>query len=600
MLSLQQLDSLRDSLGQLLGDSVPTLIQVQKMEKQFGQLSGLSSRVGDGLSIEEFDKLSAELVRVRKSLTEIVSAARWPDSTRDTREKTLTALDRLEENALEMLPYRASMLVARARLDQIRKELGQLRRDFSEVSAPLVVEPTVPKGEEASQGQEWPVISRSHDNRVVEYVTRLDAIINATIRLASGQPDELGVPIAERLMVAARSAAGSLADFEPGGARERLIVLTDRLQSILSAPDGALSVAQTLRTNSSRFAARRLVQLELLKEASLLADSLSAVALKEIDQSGRSLRHAFTIALATLAATGLISILVIAAVSYVVVERQINQRMSKLIESVRAIAGGDTKRRVDVYGSDELGEMARALEVFKENATELRRSNEELEKFAYAASHDLRSPLRAIENLALWTLEDARDYLPAESRANLEKLLSRVNRLSQLQTDLLDYSRAGKAEEDLAPVDTLALVDDLTELLDPEHKFKVSIDGDTSPAITFVTPLRQIMMNLLTNAIKHHDRGAGVLTISVARRAARIIYIVSDDGPGIEPLYHERIFGLFQTLRPRDEVEGSGLGLSLIQKLVERYGGTVTVTSDPAVARGASFRFDLPAIDGTL
>jgi len=239
--------------------------------------------------------------------------------------------------------------------------------------------------------------------------------------------------------------------------------------------------------------------------------------------------------------------------------------------------------------------MGAALEVFKSNAKELRRSNEELESFAYAAAHDMRSPLRAIESLAQWTLEDAGDQLPGGCRENLEKLLSRANRLSKLQADLLDYSRISKTNEDQRPLNLQEFVQNIQELLDPDEQFKFEIDVPLQLVEVPETPLRQILINLSTNAIKHHDRRVGTISVKAELVTGRLVVAVADDGPGIDPRFHERIFKLFQTLQSRDTVEGSGLGLSFVLKHLNRHGGQIQVLSDPAQGRGTTFIFDLPA-----
>ncbi len=599
VLSLQQLDSLRHSLGQLLGESIPSLIQAHGMEKQFVELLGLTGRMNGKLTSGHFDSLSRELVTKSAALRELVSQVNWTDSPADARSRTLEALKQFEQSTVAMRPLHANMLRAQVRLEQRRTGLNEFRQGFAASFEPLLIRDDLPV-ETASVllpvGQQ--VIGIEHLS-LHRFVARVNDVISSAEHLSSTLPAVLDQIDLQRLRAEMSLVDAVLARQQAGHLRADSVRYATDLKAIIFGPEGLIESLIEFERNSTALATAHNTQLTHFQNVTLLAESLEA-GTSSIADVGRSLRHGFTIALATLAATGLASILVIAAVSYFVVERQINQRMSKLTRAVLAIARGDTAQVVDVQGSDELGEMARALDVFRENATELKRSNEELEKFAYAASHDLRSPLRAIENLACWTLEDAGDRLPAEARSNLEKLLSRVNRLSQLQTDLLDYSRAGKVEGDLALVDMRAMIDDLAELLDPDRRFPIALAGDITPMVTYVTPLRQILINLISNAIKHHDRKQGQLKLQLAQQGGRVYFDFCDDGPGIEPAYHDRIFALFQTLRPRDEVEGSGLGLSLIQKLVQRYGGSVRVCSDPAKARGSCFSFDLPLKDDLL
>ena len=209
----------------------------------------------------------------------------------------------------------------------------------------------------------------------------------------------------------------------------------------------------------------------------------------------------------------------------------------------------------------------------------------------------MRSPLRAIESLATWTLEDAGDTLAEDCRDNLETLLQRTQRLSTLQTDLLDYAQAGEIDDSLADIDLSALVGELRPLLDPDGRFELVVREPGHPVRTHLVPLRQILMNLVGNAIKHHDRGTGTLVLSFAERDGRLHVEVLDDGAGIEPRFHDKVFGLFTTLQSKDVVEGSGLGLSMVRRLVERHEGRMTIDSDPERGRGAAFRFDLPVAE---
>lgn len=219
---------------------------------------------------------------------------------------------------------------------------------------------------------------------------------------------------------------------------------------------------------------------------------------------------------------------------------------------------------------------------------ELERRNRDLDQFAYVASHDLRSPLEAIEKLAAWVIDDASERLPEGSRRHLELIGQRAQRLKNLLDDLLQYARAGRQGGELGQVDTGELVAQIVSDLNPPPGFEISV-ADGMPVIeTLRTPLRHIFQNLIGNAIKHHDRTGGLIEIGYSEEADCYTFWVRDDGPGIDPAYHDRIFGMFETLRPRDEVEGSGMGLAIIRKLVDAYGGDITLESAPGA--GATFR----------
>ena len=293
---------------------------------------------------------------------------------------------------------------------------------------------------------------------------------------------------------------------------------------------------------------------------------------------------------------GIVAIALISIIIGYIVEHQIIKRLLQLTVSVRAIAAGDNEYRVPVNGNDELGEMGQALEIFKKNSQELHRSNTELARFAYAASHDLKSPLRAISNLAEWAIEDAGESLPRKSRDKLELLMSRVERLSKLLSSLLDYSRIGREKASVGDIVISDLAKDLTELSGASGCFTIKATANVPLVQTYLAPLRQVLLNLTSNAIKHHDLDKGQITISITKVGDRLNIVFSDDGPGIASDYHVRVFDLFQTLRSRDEIEGSGMGLSIVSKLVEQYGGKITVVSDPKQKRGTSFVFDWPVV----
>jgi signal transduction histidine kinase len=174
----------------------------------------------------------------------------------------------------------------------------------------------------------------------------------------------------------------------------------------------------------------------------------------------------------TVSLTAFASLITIIVASFYIVERQINRRMARLTTAVLSIADGDTDYAVDVDvdGPDELGKISKALEVFKLNAKELSRSNTELEKFAYAAAHDLRSPLRAIQDLIEWTMEDRDNNFSADGEQNMALLQNRIERLNRLLSDLLEYSRVGQEETDITELSLGAVVQEMGDFLDPDGR----------------------------------------------------------------------------------------------------------------------------------
>jgi signal transduction histidine kinase len=230
-----------------------------------------------------------------------------------------------------------------------------------------------------------------------------------------------------------------------------------------------------------------------------------------------------------------------------------------------------------------------------ERTTELEQTVRELDQFAYIASHDLRAPLRAIDNLARWVIEDSAPLLGETSREHLDKLRQRVKRMETLIEDLLDYSRAGRHHYLPELVDTGALVRDIFDLLAPPPGFAIVTDPHMPIFVTERLPLETVLRNLIGNAFKHHDHPeTGTVSVSAHILDDFVEFTVADDGPGIAPEFHARIFAMFQTLKPRDQVEGSGIGLSIVKKMVESRGGRVTIRSVPG--EGSAFIFVWPKV----
>jgi PAS domain S-box-containing protein len=218
----------------------------------------------------------------------------------------------------------------------------------------------------------------------------------------------------------------------------------------------------------------------------------------------------------------------------------------------------------------------------------------ELDQFAYVASHDLKAPLRGIASLAQWIEEDTGDRLVGESLNHMRLLKGRVNRMQGLIDGILTYSRAGRVLTHAEMVDTATLVREVIDLQSPAD-VRIDVAPQMPRLETERTPLQQVFMNLIANAVKHGcaaEATAATVTVGWRDIGEAFEFSVTDHGPGIPPEYHDRIWGLFQTLEARDKVEGTGIGLAVVKKIVERRGGRVLVESAPG--RGATFKFTWP------
>jgi signal transduction histidine kinase len=226
---------------------------------------------------------------------------------------------------------------------------------------------------------------------------------------------------------------------------------------------------------------------------------------------------------------------------------------------------------------------------------ELARSNADLEQFAYVASHDLKAPLRAISNLARWLADDLGAHMRPQDRENLDLMLDRVARMNRMLDDLLSYSRAGRAKDLGEAVSLPVLLREVWDSLGSPQAFELDSVGLPDARVDSI-PFRLLLLNLLGNAIKHHDRPSGHIKVRASVWQGRLALKVEDDGPGIPVRDRERVFQMFQTLKPRDEVEGSGIGLALVKKLVERRGGRAWL--EDATTRGCRACVDWPLNEG--
>jgi len=236
---------------------------------------------------------------------------------------------------------------------------------------------------------------------------------------------------------------------------------------------------------------------------------------------------------------------------------------------------------------------SRDVTEFIETNRELQAANQDLEHFAYLASHDLKAPLRVIENASKWLEEDLAEHLSDETRSNMNLLRGRVRRMERLLDDLLEYARAGRATDSryAEKMSGDLLMDDVLALVSREN-FRVRVSPLFAGIQVCRMPLQQILMNLIDNAIKHHHQNNGCIDVTVEDAGTFYVFAIADDGPGIAPRFHDQIFRMFQTLRPRDQVEGSGIGLAMVRKYMELFGGKLKLES--AEGQGSTFRFTWP------
>ena len=291
------------------------------------------------------------------------------------------------------------------------------------------------------------------------------------------------------------------------------------------------------------------------------------------------------------------------------ISRNFTRRLDRLSQAATALAGGDYSSPVTIDKHDELGKLAadfnsmvlqvnrahQSLEQQVQARTrELEAANKELESFSYSVSHDLRAPLRAVSGYAIMLKEDYEDTFDAEAKRITGNIISNVKMMGRLIDDLIAFSRLGKREVARRNVDMKALAEACTsELLNgwPEEKFNLVV-SDLPGCFGDEDLLRQVWLNLIGNALKYSARTAAPLVeIGHTGNGNGPIWFVRDNGAGFDMKYADKLFKVFQRLHSQEEFEGTGIGLALVRRIIDKHKGRIWAESTPG--SGAVFYFTL-------
>jgi PAS domain S-box-containing protein len=258
-----------------------------------------------------------------------------------------------------------------------------------------------------------------------------------------------------------------------------------------------------------------------------------------------------------------------------------------------AVPYGD--RTATLLVADDVTELKRAEEELARNAKELARSNTELEQFAYVASHDLQEPLRMVSSYTQLLARRYKGKLDADADEFIAFAVDGATRMQHLINDLLAYSRVTMKGREFKPVEAQAALGQVLANLTPaieESQARVTY-GPLPTIMADATQMQQLFQNLISNAIKFRREEPLCVHVSAEQGAGEWLFSVRDNGIGIETRYLERIFVIFQRLHSASDIPGTGIGLAICRRIVERHGGRLWVTSEPG--KGSDFHFTIPA-----
>jgi signal transduction histidine kinase len=285
---------------------------------------------------------------------------------------------------------------------------------------------------------------------------------------------------------------------------------------------------------------------------------------------------------------------------------RVNQDTARRIRGIehlaRQVVQGDYKVKIADNGQDRLGSLAmllnRMTQALDDAFSTLEKRNQELDQFAYVASHDLKAPLRGLSAIVKWIEDEQAAELSPALLTYLDQMKGRLGRLDDLINGLLAYARASRTVAVTEVVSVSQLARDVADLVVPPD-FALELEPDLPTFQTDRLGLQQVFTNLFSNAVKYHGPGGtGRLRVSCQDAGRQYEFRVQDNGPGISPEHHQKIFLLFQTLRDRHTAESTGIGLSIVKRLIDDRKGSIHVES--ALGQGATFIFTWPKNTGAL
>ncbi len=272
---------------------------------------------------------------------------------------------------------------------------------------------------------------------------------------------------------------------------------------------------------------------------------------------------------------------------------RVTERTSELMESNKQLEIEINERKQ--VEESLLFEMVQRKQIEEQRKTlleDLVCANTELKDFSYTVSHDLKAPLRGINSIVRWLSEDYSKSLDKKGNEYLDKLLLRTKRMDNLIEGILQYSRIGRFSAKPQKIDCKIIFQEIVDTLSPPENIKVTIEQPLPTIFYDKTLFRQVGQNLIENAVKHFGKPSGEVVISCSGQGGSWEFCIKDNGVGIEAKHHDRIFKIFQSLKPHSTDSSTGIGLSLVKKIIENNKGIIRLKS--SANEGSSFFFTIP------
>ena len=577
--------------------ALPSLQLNQQINKNMTGVISYASEMAGNVPRERIPLINQSLSKEKKRVYEMLDAASSLIGTHvlrtETRERFIE-IDIATDSMFKLLEKQSALSDINA---DILARLRALQLDFSLSSEIIYLESSSRLIASAQYPRVDQLELQANINEFSTYI-EIESRINQLFFLTEGlaKVDELITlrNLQDKIQFTTKKVVQALLLRSENKEKSDLAITIDKLRILIVGENGLIDNQVLLLEAEGR---RTELSTQILK----VAAQISVIQAAAISEAENTVSNVGKVLRKTIAQTMLICLLGVAtillpviAINQIVLKRQIGDRMKLLTKTVEEIAEGNLGTEVDTSGQDEISTIAKALEKFKRSAQELARSNADLERFAYVASHDLCAPLQSIHNLASWTVEDCGPELSDENRENLNLLISRVGRMRRLSNDLLLYAKLNEATHKIERFSCRELIEDAIDLVASESDFKFDLDIGIDLVVGPVTPVRQIIRNIVSNSIKHHDAATGMIWICVQKNANNLLVSIRDDGPGIPKEYQKQVFEPFRTLQSRDEIEGSGMGLAIILRLLQTFDGRIELQSEPLIARGTKFTFEIP------